>query len=117
MNAPTERPPFPLFSNESEQSVLGSILLDNLAFDAVADLITEQDFYIGDHRAIFRAMSRMLAKNEIVDVVSIREHFQRAGNQDRLADLGYIGNLAVNTPSPSNVRSYAQAVRDRATHF
>ena len=114
MNAPGERPPFPLWSEQSEQSVLGAILLDNKAFDTVADLIVEDDFFTGDHRAIFRAMSSMLAKNEMVDVISLAEHFERAGRNDKFADLSYISALQENTPSAANVAHYAKMVRDRA---
>lgn len=114
MSARAGRLAFPLWSEHSEQSVLGAILLDNLAFDAVVDLIGEQDFYVSDHRVIFRAMSAMLAKNEAVDTVSLAEHFERAGNKGRVSDLGYIHALASNTPSAQNVAHYAKMVRDRA---
>ena len=114
MNHPAERPPFPLWSEQSEQSVLGAILLDNKAFDVVADMIDAQDFYIGEHQVLFRAMSAMLAKNETVDVISLAEYFERAGTRDRFTDLAYIAALVQNTPSAANAAHYAKMVRDRA---
>jgi replicative DNA helicase len=114
MNARAESAPFPLWSEHSEQSVLGAILLDNTAYDQVADLIVEEDFFVHDHQQLFRAMSRMLQANEPVDVVSVAEHFERAGHSDKLVNLGYIGELAQGTPSAANARRYAEVVRDRA---
>jgi len=37
-------------SIEAEQSVLGGLLLDNSAWDRIADLVGEHDFYRADHR-------------------------------------------------------------------
>ncbi|MBS1170951.1 MAG: helicase, partial [Burkholderiaceae bacterium] len=42
----------PPHSIEAEQSVLGGLLLDNAAWDRIADLLTESDFYRYDHRQI-----------------------------------------------------------------
>ena len=44
----------PPHSIEAEQSVLGGLLLDNSAWEKVADLLTDGDFYRHDHRIIFR---------------------------------------------------------------
>lgn len=106
--------PFPLFSEHSEQAVLGAILLDNAAYDAVSDLIGEADFYLGDHQKIFRAMTAMIAGRSTVDIVSLAEHFERAGMADRCGDIAYIGALIQGTPSAANARRYAQLVKDRA---
>ncbi len=44
----------PPHSIEAEQSLIGGLLLDNSAWDRIADLVTENDFYRDDHRRIFR---------------------------------------------------------------
>lgn len=49
-----ERPATPPHSNEAEQSVLGALLLDNAAFEKVADLLLPADFYAHQHQAIYR---------------------------------------------------------------
>ena len=50
----------PPHSNEAEQSVLGGLLIDNLAWDRAGDLITDGDFYRYEHREIFIAISSFL---------------------------------------------------------
>mgnify|MGYP000724021348 CR=1 FL=1 len=50
----------PPHSAEAEQSVLGALLIDNQAFDRVADLVTEGDFYRHENRAIFAAIAALL---------------------------------------------------------
>jgi replicative DNA helicase len=47
-------------SIEAEQSVLGGLLLDNAAWDKVADLVTEQDFYRSDHRLIYEHIGQLI---------------------------------------------------------
>ena len=44
----------PPHSIEAEQSLIGGLLLDGRAWDRIADLVSEADFYRDDHRRIFR---------------------------------------------------------------
>ena len=44
----------PPHSVEAEQSLLGALLIDNQAFDRIADLVAGEDFYRDDHRDIPR---------------------------------------------------------------
>lgn len=44
-------------SVESEQAVLGALMLDNGAYDLIAAELSADDFTVGDHRAIFTAKS------------------------------------------------------------
>ena len=60
-DAGTEALRVPPHSLEAEQAVLGGLMLDNAAWDTVADRVVEEDFYRGDHRLIFRAI-RTLAE-------------------------------------------------------
>ena len=58
-DAQVEAARVPPQSIEAEQSVLGGLLLDNASWDRVADIVTENDFYRADHRAIFRHIARL----------------------------------------------------------
>ena len=49
----------PPHSVEAEQSLIGGLLLDNQAFDKIADLVTGEDFYRDDHRRIFRQVTKL----------------------------------------------------------
>ncbi len=104
----------PPHSIEAEQSVLGGVMLDNLAFDRVEENLVEKDFYRHDHRLIFNAMSHLNQKQQPLDVITIHEFLDREGNSDEVGGLGYLGELANNTPSASNISAYARIVRERA---
>lgn len=104
----------PLFSMEAEQAVLGSLMLDNTAYDLVAGLVALDDFYTDDHRALFRAISGIISERRQADVVTIAETLRAAGDLERVGGLVYLQQLVANTPSAANVRRYAEIVRDRA---
>jgi len=101
-------------SVEAEQSVLGGLMLDNEAWDKVADLMVEEDFYRRDHRLIFRAMAALNAHSRPCDVVTLSEWLDNQALLDETGGLAYLGALAKNTPSAANIKAYAEIVRDRS---
>jgi replicative DNA helicase len=104
----------PPHSIEAEQSVLGALLLDNQAFDKVADLITAEDFYRDDHRRIWRHISRLVEANRPADVVTVSEAIEAGEDKDKTGGPAYLGALAQNTPSALNIRRYAELVREKS---
>ncbi len=104
----------PPHSIEAEQSVLGGLLLDNAAFDKIADIISEHDFYRDEHKRIYRQISKLLERSKPADAVTVAESLDLAGEGSETGGLAYLGELAVNTPSASNIRRYAEIVRERA---
>ena len=104
----------PPHSIEAEQSVLGGLLLDNPAFDKIADIISERDFYRDEHQRIFRHISKLLERGKPADAVTVAESLDLGGEGNETGGLAYLGELAVNTPSASNIRRYAEIVRERA---
>ncbi|NOZ52087.1 MAG: replicative DNA helicase [Gammaproteobacteria bacterium] len=101
-------------SLEAEQSVLGGLMLDNLAWDKISDLILEDDFYRRDHRLIFRAVNGLVEKSSPYDVVTLSEWLEKNGELDNAGGLAYLGTLAKNTPSAANIIAYAKIVRERS---
>jgi replicative DNA helicase len=119
MNSPLADPQLsdvrtPPHSIEAEQSVLGGLLLDNVAWDRIADLVTSADFYRNDHRLIYQAIGRLLEANRPADVVTVFEALQSTGKVEEAGGLAYLNSLAQNTPSAANIRRYAEIVRDRS---
>ena len=61
----------PPHSVEAEQSVLGGLLLDNQAFDRIADLVSGADSYRDDHRRIWRHIAKLIEAGKPADVVTV----------------------------------------------
>jgi replicative DNA helicase len=104
----------PPHSVEAEQSVLGGLLLENHAWERVADLINEQDFYRADHRHIWQRIVRLIDENKPADVVTVAEALESHNRLDDVGGLAYLAALAQNTPSAANIRRYAEIVRERS---
>jgi len=104
----------PPHSIEAEQSLLGALLLDNQAFDRVADLVSAEDFYRDDHRRIWRHIARLIEHNRPADVVTVSEAVEASEDKDKTGGPAYLGALAQNTPSALNIRRYAELVREKA---
>jgi replicative DNA helicase len=104
----------PPHSVEAEQSLLGALLLDNQAFDRVADLVSAEDFYRDDHRRIWRHIARLIEASRPADVVTVAESVEASEDKDRTGGAAYLAALAQNTPSSLNIRRYAELVRERA---
>lgn len=104
----------PPHSIQAEQSVLGGLMLDNQAWDTVADRVSEVDFYRKDHRLIFRTISDLADKQEPFDVITLSEALDQTGELEEASGLAYLNTLAKDTPSAANIAAYATIVRDRS---
>jgi replicative DNA helicase len=104
----------PPHSIEAESSVLGGLLLDNGAWDRVGDLLAESDFYRYEHRQVYAAISALVNTSRPADVITVYEHLQALGKAEEIGGLGYLNALAQYVPSASNIRRYAEIVRERS---
>ncbi len=107
-------PKVPPQNLEAEQSVLGAILLDNVAMAKAMDVITEEDFYRGAHRKIFTAMLDLSETGEAIDQITLTEHLKRKGELESVGGAAYLAELVAAVPSSANVRYHSKIVRDKA---
>lgn len=103
----------PPHSVEAEQSVLGGLLLENHAWDRIADVISQNDFYRHDHKLIYRMITKLIEQGKPADVVTVAELLENHGELSNVGGLPYLVALAQNTPSAANIRRYAEIVRER----
>ena len=104
----------PPHSVEAEQAVLGGVLIDNGAWDRIADVLTGGHFYRNDHRAVFAAVAGLCDEGRPCDAVTVAERLDREGQLESAGGLAYLAELAGNTPSAANIVAYAEIVRERA---
>ncbi|AAZ98021.1 DnaB helicase [Thiobacillus denitrificans ATCC 25259] len=102
----------PPHSVDAEQAVLGGLLLDNGAWDRIADLLTPADFYLADHRLMFETMRDMFERGEPVDVVTLAARIEARGEAQKVG-LGYVATLSTQTPSAANIVRYAGIVTEK----
>jgi replicative DNA helicase len=102
-------------SIEAEQSLLGGLMLDNNAWDKVADLVVSTDFYRKDHRLIFSGISELAEASNPCDVVTLSEFLDNRDELEGAGGLEYLALLSNETPGAANVRAYAKILRERST--
>ncbi|HKJ88281.1 MAG TPA: DnaB-like helicase N-terminal domain-containing protein, partial [Gammaproteobacteria bacterium] len=110
----TEELKVPPHSVEAEQSVLGGLLLDENAWDRVADILSTEAFYRHDHQLIFDAVGQLVDQSRPADIVTVAEVLERQGRLEESGGTAYLATLANNTPTTANIIHYANAVRERA---
>ena len=114
MSSATEGPPLP-WSCEAEQSVLGGALIDP---DAVARIagrrLTSGQFFDVRHGAIWRAVCDLTSRRQPVDLITVHDRLQIAGQAEECGGLAYLNSLAQSVPSAANIGRYADIVQGRA---
>ncbi len=104
----------PPSSVEAEQSLLGGLMLDNAAWDKIADLLVDTDFYRKDHRLIFAAISALAEDSHPCDVITVSEYLDNRSELESAGGLEYLATLANETPGAANARAYAKILRERS---
>ncbi len=109
--AAVRRPPHSL---ESEQSILGGLMLDTNAFEIVSDILSVDDFYRREHQIIYEAIERLAINAKPVDAVTVLGELQAIGKVQDVGGMQYLDALVHSTPSAANIRRYAEIVRERS---
>ena len=104
----------PPYSINAEQSVIGALMLDKLAWDKVAEILIEDDFYRRDHQLIYRAIRILAEKQSPLDVITLSESLEQLGWIEECGGLAYLATLAKETPSAANIEAYANIVREKS---
>src|SRR5918911_467229 len=100
---------------EAERSVLGAILLHNDAFNLAAEVIDAGDFFRVAHRRIFDKMVTLVERGDAIDLVTLKEELNRAGDLDEVGGPAYITALVDGVPRSTNVEHYARIIKEKAT--
>ena len=89
-------------------------MLDQRAWDQVADVVHVEDLYRADHRLIFSASRSSSGATSRPTRSPSPSTCSVPGNSRLPAAYAYLARLVEDTPSAANIRAYAQIVRERA---
>lgn len=104
----------PPHSIEAERAVLGAILLNKDAFDAVSSIVKAEDFYSDNHRVIYEALVSIVGKNQRADYVLLSEELKKSQKLETVGGILYLTNLTTDIVDTYNVEDHAKIVRDKA---
>ena len=102
-------------SLKAEQSVLGSIIIDNDAIINVSNIIVSDDFSYDTHKIIYQAMIDLYTQSKPIDLLTITENIRNITNLEEVGGYTYISSLTSIADYSKNVDYYAQIVKEKST--
>ncbi len=100
-------------SLEAERAVLGSMLLDAEAVSIALEILDIESFYLPSHQKIFSAIKELFSQDKPVDLVTVSQILQDKNELEQIGGLDYLTEIANVVPTSSNVKHYAELVRDK----
>ena len=99
---------------EAERSILGAILLDNLAYNQAAEHLRPEDFSLDSHRRIYSRMVDLAESSRPIDMITLIEELERRKELEAIGDVGYVSGLVDGVPDRPSIEHYIRIVRDKA---
>ena len=99
---------------EAEQSVLGSMLIDERCVPDVIGILRPEEFYLRQNREIYETIYAMFNFSERIDPVTVLDKMKERGVYDEQRSYDYIAQLLQITPTAANVKQYCAIVHDKA---
>ena len=101
-------------SLEAEQSLLGSMLIDNRCVNDVIGMVRTDDFYLQANKEIYETIYEMFSYSQVIDPVTVLDKMRERGVFDENTSTKYLMQLMEITPTAANAKRYAQIVHDKA---
>ena len=102
----------PLHNLEAEQSLLGALMLNNQAFEIVAEYLRPEHFSHPLHKLIFEAMTRLVDRSQVADPITLKPLLDNDPLIIEAGGIGYLVDLVSGVSSTVSVRDYAKMIHD-----
>ena len=104
----------PPHNKSAEQSVIGSMILDENRIDEVADILSRDDFYVPAYGAVFEAIVDLKRKGSPADTVTILEKLHKKGESENLIDAKSVSEIVMTVPTSVRIMDYAKIVKEKS---
>ena len=101
-------------STEAEQTVIGSMILDNECISNMQNVISGRDFYNKQYGVIFDAISELYNEGKAVDILTLQNRLKEKDVSPELSSMEYMGELIASVPISANAKYYAEIVYEKA---
>ena len=101
-------------SIESEQAVLGSLLVSGDGITRIMDILEPEYFYRKAHQEIYACMVTLFDNNEPIDILTVSQYLKDAGNLDSVGGRQYVTDLSLSVATTANLEYYARIVQEKA---
>lgn len=104
----------PPHSEESEMSVLGSILIDAKSLLKVADFLKVDDFYFEKHQMIFDACLDLFNSHSPIDMLTLSNKLEERKHLKKIGGRAYLAEVTEAVPTASHIYQYAMIVKNKS---
>lgn len=104
----------PPHSLESEQCIIGSILLESDSLISIVDSISSNDFYSSAHKLIYESILELFNEKKHIDLVTVSDKLKTKGYLDEIGGINYLTSTTTIVPTTSNIGAYADIVKEKS---
>jgi replicative DNA helicase len=97
-------------AKDLEEAVLGAIMLEKAAFDAVVEILKPECFYVEAHQLIFMAMRSLQEKSMPIDILTVVEELRLREQLEPVGGPYYVTKLTNSVVSSANIDAHARIV-------
>ena len=105
----------PPHSSDAEAALIGGLLLDpdNQAYDKIADILSDRDFYHPENKQVFTAIQLLKEQSKVADLLTVSDYLD-SGSDFEEPSINYLSDVVENTAGSSNIIEYAKIIREKA---
>src|SRR5215510_7377995 len=97
-------------AKDLEEAVLGAIMLEKNAFDAVIEILKPECFYVEAHQRIFQSMQSLANKSQPIDILTVAEELKSREELEMIGGAYYVTKLTNAVVSAANIEAHARII-------
>jgi replicative DNA helicase len=97
-------------AKDLEEAVLGAIMLEKGAFDAVVEILKPECFYVEAHQRIFKCMQSLAQKSQPIDILTVVEELRSKEDLEMVGGPYYVTRLTNTVVSSANIEAHARII-------
>ncbi len=100
------------FNIEAEQSVLGSVLINNEILSSIADELSDSDFYDSKNQLIFKSMKNLKNSGLTIDFTTLNSDLQSRNQLEKAGGYAYLNSILNSVFTTAHVEDYITIIKD-----
>ena len=101
-------------SDEAEQAVIASMLMDKDAVVTAVDMLEKDDFYSSRYGILFEAMAQLSKEGKPADLVQVQDRVRQNGAPPEVSGMEFLREVLSSVPTSANIRHYAEIVKNKS---
>ncbi|AEI51604.1 replicative DNA helicase [Runella slithyformis] len=99
---------------ELEEAVLGALMIEKDALNAVIDILKSDSFYKEAHQRIYNAIITLFTNSEPIDLLTVTNQLRQLGELEIVGGAQYVTSLTTKINSAANIEYHARVVAQSA---